>query len=84
MGQGERHEPAIRVEQIDRAPVGDRRHDEVGDLPQGGAAIQRRSEDPAGICEDRGERDVIRVEDRRHRAGDRRLRLLIRGLGEMV
>ena len=82
MGQGEGHEVAIRVEQIDGAPIRHRGHDQVRDLAQGRGAVEGRPEDAAGIGEDRGQRDIVRVEDRRHRAADRRSGLILGTFGQ--
>ena len=54
-------QPAVRLEQIDRAPIGDAGHDQFRDLPQRCRGIERCPEDPTGLGHVRRELDLVGV-----------------------
>jgi hypothetical protein len=51
MRERDRSETPVRVQQVDRTPIGDAGHDQLRDLAKGRAAIERRPENLAGIGE---------------------------------
>ena len=85
VGERERDQPALRIEHVDGAPIGHAGDDQVGDLSQRRRAVERGSEDPPGIGQERGKRHVVLVEERvtaRRDVGRQRAAAIIRLLGE--
>jgi hypothetical protein len=65
MGEGERRQASVGIEQVDRTPVGDAGHDQVGDLAQRRRAVQRRPQDAARVGEVCREGHIVGVAQRR-------------------
>ena len=59
----ERRQAAVRLEQVDRAPVCDARHDQLRDLAERRGRVEGCAEDPAGLGHVGGELDLIGIVD---------------------
>ena len=63
VGDRDRSQRPIRVEQVDRTPIRDTGDDQIGDLAERRRAIEGRAEDAARIRHERCQRHVVRVAD---------------------
>ena len=85
MGQRERDQLTLGIQHVDGAPICDAGDDQIGDLPQRRRAVERGSEDPAGIGQERGECHVVLVEEHvtaRRDIGRQRAGAIIRLVGD--